>query len=321
MILKKQILPTLLTVQKIWEFAAHNAFTDLIRFKDAWYCSFREAEVHGHETNGTLRLLKSQDGLAWQSIAEFEVEGVDLRDPKLSITPTGQLMLLCGGTVLDQKGNYQYLQSRVSFSEDGKNWSPFSLILSKHEWLWRVTWHKGIAYGAAYSRSDPKDKKREWHIKLFESFDGIKFDLITQWEIPGYPNETTIRFLKNNQMVALVRRDRQFDKNAWMGVSVPPYNQWKWKNLNYSIGGPNFIILPDESMWVAGRLIYTIPYAEIEKTFVGIIDLDSIQPLITLPSGGDCSYPGLCYHEGILWVSYYSSHEGKSAIYLARLAL
>jgi len=40
-------------------------------------------------------------------------------------------------------------------------------------------------------------------------------------------------------------------------------------------------------------------------------------PLITLPSGGDTSYPGLVWHEGRLYISYYSSHEGRAAIYLA----
>jgi len=40
---------------------------------------------------------------------------------------------------------------------------------------------------------------------------------------------------------------------------------------------------------------------------------------VTLPSGGDTSYPGLLWHEERLWVSYYSSHEGKTSIYLAVL--
>jgi hypothetical protein len=42
-------------------------------------------------------------------------------------------------------------------------------------------------------------------------------------------------------------------------------------------------------------------------------------PLVRLPSGGDCSYAGLAWADGRLWVSYYSSHEGKSAIYLAKV--
>jgi hypothetical protein len=43
--------------------------------------------------------------------------------------------------------------------------------------------------------------------------------------------------------------------------------------------------------------------------------------LVKLPSGGDTSYPGLVWHEGLLWMSYYSSHEGKTSIYLAKAKL
>ena len=31
---------------KIWDQGNHNAFTDLIRWHDQWYCSFREADGH-----------------------------------------------------------------------------------------------------------------------------------------------------------------------------------------------------------------------------------------------------------------------------------
>ena len=122
-------------------------------------------------------------------------------------------------------------------------------------------------------------------------------------------------------MLALVRRDKKFDKNAWLGTSRFPYSDWNWKPLNHAIGGPNFILLPDESIWVAGRLIFTTPYAELEKTFAGYIEQDRVTPLLLLPSGGDCSYPGMVYHEGNIWLSYYSSHEGKASIYLARVAI
>lgn len=33
-------------VTKIWDQGPHNAFTDLIRFKDAFYCTFREGTTH-----------------------------------------------------------------------------------------------------------------------------------------------------------------------------------------------------------------------------------------------------------------------------------
>jgi hypothetical protein len=43
--------------------------------------------------------------------------------------------------------------------------------------------------------------------------------------------------------------------------------------------------------------------------------------LIKLPSGGDTSYPGLVWHKNMLYVSYYSSHEGKTSIYLAKVKI
>ena len=46
---------------------------------------------------------------------------------------------------------------------------------------------------------------------------------------------------------------------------------------------------------------------------------DSYEPVLTLPSGGDTSYAGMVWHNDLLWVSYYSSHEGKTSIYLAKI--
>jgi hypothetical protein len=47
----------------------------------------------------------------------------------------------------------------------------------------------------------------------------------------------------------------------------------------------------------------------------------TLTPILELPSGGDCSYPGMVFHEGHLFVSYYSSHEGKASIYIAKIKI
>lgn len=321
MIFKKNATSNLLSVSKIWDIASHSGMTDLIRFKNRWYCAFREGSKHVGGKNGIIRLLSSPDGIVWQNVTTFVEEGIDLRDPKLSITPTGQLMLLVGGTTLDENDKYLSLQCRVAFSFEGTLWTPFQLILTPHEWMWRITWHQGKAYGASYSRSDPLDKSKEWNIKLFESDDGVHWTLITHWDIQGYPNETTIRFFKFGQMVALVRREKKGKNHAWLGTSDPPFQEWHWSELNIHLGGPNFLILPDDTMWAAGRLVQNTPYGEIEKTFVGPMDFHEIHRQLVLPSGGDCGYPGMVFHDGILWISYYSSHENNTAIYLARVSI
>jgi hypothetical protein len=49
------------------------------------------------------------------------------------------------------------------------------------------------------------------------------------------------------------------------------------------------------------------------------VEAGRLTEFLKLPSGGDTSYAGLVWHEDLLWVSYYSSHEGKTAIYLAKV--
>ena len=87
--------PRLVSVNRIWDRSPHNAFTDLIRFRDRWWCTFREAECHG-ASSGRIRIRAAV-------VAEA---GIDLRDPKLSIMPDGRLLLLTGGS-LHENGRYR----------------------------------------------------------------------------------------------------------------------------------------------------------------------------------------------------------------------
>ena len=86
----------IVSVHKIWDRALHNAFTDLIRFRDCWWCTFREAAEHGRG-NGNIRVIMSTNEQEWTSAALVEEKGVDLRDPKLSAMPDGRLLLIMGG--------------------------------------------------------------------------------------------------------------------------------------------------------------------------------------------------------------------------------
>ena len=168
---KAKALPTLRSTAKIWERSPHNALTDLIHFQNRWLCTFRESNQHVYGENGKIRIIASSDKQNWSSLAYFEEKGIDLRDPKLSVTPDGRLMLLVGGSVY-KNDLYETRQPLVAFSDSGHSWTPFEKILLPHEWLWRVTWHEGKAYGASYSFSDPKNLMAEWDIKLFDVVTG-----------------------------------------------------------------------------------------------------------------------------------------------------
>ncbi|HEU5117079.1 MAG TPA: hypothetical protein VFT74_10475, partial [Isosphaeraceae bacterium] len=191
-------------------------------------------------------------------------------------------------------------------------------VLSEGEWLWRVTWHNGKAYGISYSSTGgikAAEDEKGWSLKLVVSDDGQDFQVVTPLDVSGHPNEATIRFLPSGEMIALVRREsgNQF---GWIGRSQPPYTTWTWHETKHRLGGPNFIRLPDGSLWAAGR-----GHQGGAKTVLARMTTDRYDPVLTLPSGGDTSYPGLVWHDGLLWMTYYASHEGKTSIYLAKIRI
>lgn len=321
--------PEIVSAVKIWDKGAHSAFTDLIRWRNKWYCTFREADAHVGG-DGKLRVLESTDGNTWESAALLEEKGIDLRDPKLSITPDDRLMIVAGGSVYNGTKTIMGRQPRVAFSKDAKTWTPTQRVLSEGDWLWRVTWHNGRAYGITYdaferqsaaaqeaakSTKPVSTEAAEWKLRLVVSDDGVKYDTITHLGVPGHPNETTLRFMPDGEMLALVRREGG-NTMGWIGSSKAPYKVWSWHETKHRFGGPNFIRLPDGSLWAAGR-----SYPGGAKTVLARMSRDSYEPVLTFTSGGDTSYPGLVWHENLLWMSYYSSHEGKTSIYLAKIRL
>lgn len=301
--------PQIVSLQRIWDHGPHNAFTDLIRYRNQWFCTFRESLGHVGG-DGRIRILTSRDGDRWTSAALLAETGVDLRDPKLSITPDGRLMLLAGGSVYEGS-TLRGRQSRVAFSSDGRRWTRPRKILAPGDWLWRLTWHRGRAYGISYlgSGTDPR------HGVLYSTADGLRYTRITDPQVPGV-SEVTVRFLPDSTMVALARREIE-PRHGWIGTSHPPYTEWQWNEIPYRLGGPNFRILPGGAMWAAGRR----HLASGAVTVLARMTTSSYEPVLTFPSSGDSSYPGLVFHDGLLWMSYYSSHEGKTSIYLAKIRL
>lgn len=306
----------LLTANKIWDQAPHNAFTDLVRWHDQFYCAFREGSGHV-SSDGTIRVLHSEDGRRWNSIASVAKKGYDLRDADLTIMPDGSLMLLGGAAPRKQDGQSAPTGTFVSFSSNGTIWTEPQIVIEPGRWLWRVAAHKGKLYGFSYDAGSPA---RSRHLDLLVSADAIHFATNAPNVLAeGYPSEVSLEFDADDTGLALVRRDGQ-PQTALLGKSRPPYTAWTWQDLGpefNGFGGPNFI--QTSFGWIgAGRM-----HQGGAHTALTSIDpkTGTMKTLLKLPSGGDTSYPGMVWHDGILWVSYYASHEGKTSIYLAQVKL
>ncbi len=294
-------------IKKIWDKAPHNAFTDLTRFKNAWWCVFREAQSH-LSFDGALRVISSKDGKEWRSAALLSSEIGDLRDAKISVTPDDQLMLNGAAAYRTPSGITH--RSMVWFSNDGSQWSNGIEVAELNMWLWRTTWHNDTAYSIGYHTGEEK------FIRLYKSHDGKQYDiLVKNLYNKGYSNETSLIFYKDGTCFCLLRRDPD---SAQLGRSEPPYKKWKWRDLDTRLGGPHMICLPDGRIIAAGRL-----YDNNVRTSLCWIDVcrGKLEECLELPSGGDTGYPGLFWYQSFLWVSYYSSHEENTAIYLAKIAV
>ena len=302
---------------KIWDQAPHNAFTDLIRFQDRWFCVFREGTDHC-SSDGALRVITSIDGQKWESAARITSPHSDLRDAKISVTPDGHLML-CGAEALHDKSKHTH-RSVAWFSRDGVTWSDKHGIGDPDFWIWRLTWHRETAYGIGYRCGEDAS------LRLYSSKDGKRFEpLVDRLFDVGSPNETSIVF-DDDTAYCLLRRDGQplhcDPLSGLLGVSEPPYTSWKWKDLGLRIGGPHMIRLPDRRLVAAVRIHDSQGYHPAHTSLCWIDPhAGTLTEALRLPSGGDNSYAGLVLHDGLLWVSYYSSHEGKTAIYLAEVKI
>ncbi len=304
--------PELVEVRRIWDTAAHNAFTDLLYHDGRWYCVFREGSKHV-SPDGSIRVITSEDGKDWTSLALISHPTDELRDAKLCITPDGRFMLNGAGLRADEPIRYH---SMVWFSEDkGKTWDAGRRIGDPGFWLWRVQWHDGTAYTMGYGTDRDRTQRQ---LRLYKSSDGATFEpLVQQVNVPNGVGEDTMVFTNKGTALCLLRCETG-SKNGLLGSSRPPFTEWTWKELEHRIGGPDMIQLPDRRILAATRL-----HSPKTRTSLSWIDPEAgtMTECLELPSGGDTSYAGMVLHDGLLWVSYYSSHEEKTCIYLAKVRL
>jgi hypothetical protein len=308
--------------KRIWDGADHNAFTDILRWKGDFYCTFREGTGHIPSAtegvgDGTVRILRSKNGQDWESRGLLTFKDIDLRDPKLSITPDKRLMVAMGGsnydgTKLIDRGPY------VAFlnTPKGEFTQPTPIIVDETigddpGWLWRVTWHKGVGYGVSYRSIE----NELWEVLLVKTTEGIHYTLVDVLDLPGRPNESTVRF-DGDEMFIVVRNEDK-ERRGHLGRSQAPYTEWTWNDIPQKLGGPDMIFLADGSL-----ILGTREYGNPTQTVMGLLGKDgTFNKYATFPSGGDTSYLGFVIHKRTLWMSYYASHEGKTSIYLAQMKL
>ena len=240
----------------------------------------------------------------------MEWDGGDVRDPKLSITAEGALMLNSAVYFTDAVDGVAR-QSITWLTTDGEDWgSVYACPSGADTWRWSTSWSGGMGYSVGYTGKDEAGT-------LYRTVDGKQWEPLVEDFFPeGEGNETALVFGPDGVFYCLLRDGPGGE--AHLGVAEPPYREWTWTALGKQIGGPEMIRLADGRLLAAVRLHEDGP-----RTAVCWVDPDAgtLTEILDVPSGGDTSYAGFVEYADGVWMSYYSSHEEKSAIYLAKLRL
>ncbi|MCY3762183.1 MAG: hypothetical protein OXH50_13110 [Gemmatimonadetes bacterium] len=304
--------------------ANHNAFTDLCVYSGRFYLTFRSSP-DGHRVSSCARVvvLESDDALTWSEAFTFSVPGRDTRDPHFLVF-RGSLFVYTGTWLLHGEGVPLNLNEHLGYAawtDDGSGWNgPAQMEGTYGHYIWRAASHGDRAYLCGRRRrgygSGIEDEQQPGSIEsaMLTSADGLVWYFHSLFA-GDYGDETAFLFEEDGSALALVRDGA--GKRARICRSAPPWKAWTSACLERNVGGP-LIVRWGGRYLVGGRK----SMGDTAATSLWWLHGDALHEAVELPSGGDSSYPGfvaLSEERGLL--SYYSSHEGGTAVYLAELAL
>lgn len=320
-------------VRRVFHNGEHNAFTDLCRFRDQLYLTFRSCpDGHMvHPTASVIVLRSGDEGRTWEQAHRFSVTDRDTRDPHF--LAFRDRLFVCTGTWWSGPTTIPVAEydlnkhlGYAAHSGDGATWSePEMLEGTFGFYIWRAAAHGGKAYLCGRRKPGfeigPRGEGEKIQSLLLESEDGLI------WKMRAYFNEsagdeTAFLFAPDGGLLGIGRHGG--GKNAFLLRSQPPYREWTRESLDRPVGGP-LVAKWGEHILVGGRK--TTKEHGPKTSLCWLVD-GSLQEFAELPSGGDNSYPGfVALSPERALVSWYSSHEkdeaGKTitAIYLTELTL
>lgn len=289
----------------IWEGQPYAAFTSLAYYNGYFYCTFREANQHWDNTGkdcGVIRLLRSRNSRTWKLCHTYRLEGHDLRDPQLCITPDKRLMLSVEDVVyIDKEAKYR--KTLVSFINNRNNITDFEEMKLEPplpwNWLWQPELVNGKICGFIYCP----------FFAFASSVDGIHFNIGDKISGLGSPTEASVTYY-NNKYYAIVRTDG----NAMLGNSTDTLD-WQWSELNEQLASPKLFVY-NNRLLCAGRSFDKQSRTTLFEIFP---DSQKVEKIVHLSQPGDSAYPGVVVHQDKIYVSYYLSNRKRSNIHFAKL--
>ena len=317
-------------IRRVFHNGEHNAFTDLVRFRDRYFLTFRSCpDGHMVHASASVIVLVSDDLLNWEQVHRFYVAKRDTRDPHFLVFKN-RLFVYTGTwyagekTIPPSEYDLNLHLGYAVWTDDGQTWhGPKMLEGTFGHYIWRAAAYGDKAYLCGRRKHEfdvrPRGEGPDVESAMLESDDGLIWRQRALFqEVNG--DETAFQFEPDGQILAIGRRRG----NAQILRSAPPYTEWDRRELDRTIGGP--LLTRWDGRWVVGGRKSIGNQGP--KTAMYWLTGDQLHEFAQLPSAGDNSYPGfleLTPERAVM--SWYSTHETDAsgqpitAIYLADLWL
>jgi hypothetical protein len=321
---------TVSSIRRVFHNGEHNAFTDLCRFGDHLYLTFRSCpDGHMVHPTASIIVLRSLDGSQWEQVHRFHVPLRDTRDPHFLVF-RGKLFVYTGtwysGETTLPRDEYDLNKhlGYAAWSENGSTWhSPVMLEGTFGHYIWRAaTWgDKAYLCGRRKPGFEITARGEGENVEslLLESDDGLIWRKRSVFQERA-GDETAFLFEPDGELIAVGRHGG--GREAQLLRSRAPFDSWRQDSLGQPLGGP--LLTTWGGRYVVGGRKTTADRGP--KTALYWLAGKRLVEFAELPSGGDNSYPGLVeFTDRHALVSWYSSHERDAAglpitaIYLAEL--
>ena len=319
-------------IRKVFDDDNHNAFTDLCRFRNRLFLTFRSCP-DGHPIFSTSRIviLSSEDGREWTPVFQFGVPDRDVRDPHFMVF-RDRIFVYTGTWLADPEHPVQRdLNDHLGYgvwSVDGMTWNgPQMLEGTYGHYIWRAATFVGRAYLCGRRKREFVHRFRgETKADVIQSVmlgseNGLSWNPAAFFS-QDKGDETAFLFEDNGSVLAIVRGPHPLP--ARVCRSRPPYKDWQRVSLDRNVGGP-LLVKWNGHYLVGGRKPVEPGHS---TTTLYWLEGDTLREICELPSAGDNSYPGFVQtSETTALLSYYSTHNparaghAGTAIYLADLTL
>lgn len=305
----------------------HNSNTDLLLWNDDLLLVHDARPTHLGSPDARLMVRRSPDAQRWETLAQLQLPGKDIRDPKL-IDIDGTLFLYAlsnSGAMATPEGTV------LATSDDAVDWTPFEPVGPEGWLLWRPKSPDGGAtwYVAAYRREHGESI-------LLRSTDGRDWQRISTIYQGKGNDETAIEFLPEGRLLATARLEVRPDsllghRDAGTAIAVasPPYTDWSvHESQTTRLDGPVLFRIDDE-VFAVGRhqpephrgLTRLGGVFSRKRTTIYRVEPERLVRLSDLPSAGDTSYAGLVLHNGHFHLSYYTSRIDRDYPWLLGMFL